>query len=78
MQSFHDSLHVGSMSITGQLYRQVAVQSHDRLQEVNPKFYQFECGLCVENFVPHCSTLIYELKCVCHLTLVKIDTYLRI
>ena len=71
MKSFHDSLHRNSMMV--QLDSQVAVYSCDTLQEVNPEVYQLRYGIFVEKCEPHCSTLLDELKHVCHLKLVQID-----
>ena len=56
-----------------QLDSQVAVYSCDTLQEVNPEVYQLRYGIFVEKCEPHCSTLLDELKHVCHLKLVQID-----
>ena len=73
IQNFYEYFHVESMNMTGTLDCQVDVHSRDKLQEVNIKVYQVRRDLCVETFEPHLSTLLDELKRVCHLTILQID-----
>ena len=53
------------------------VHHRDTLQEFNPEVYQVILGFCIEKFEPNFSTLLDELKRVCHLTLVQINIFCK-